>query len=85
MAGGDGQLSGDDVLAAYADALPPAQFFVEAGSEEEHLLVGNRALRQILEGGSASFTYREYRGGHDYACWRGGIADGLIAALGPPT
>jgi enterochelin esterase-like enzyme len=27
-------------------------------------------------------VYREYSGGHDYACWRGGLADGLIELLG---
>jgi enterochelin esterase-like enzyme len=84
-AGGDGQLSGDDVLAAYDAVVPPVGFFVEVGSEEDGLLAGNRRLREILEGSGASFGYREYRGGHDYACWRGGIADGLIATLGRGT
>jgi enterochelin esterase-like enzyme len=26
-------------------------------------------------------TYREVRGGHDLATWRGGLADGLVAVL----
>jgi enterochelin esterase-like enzyme len=80
--GGDGQLSGDDVLAAYAGSVPPIRLFVEAGSEETQVLSGNRRLRQLLAGVGDSAGYREYRGGHDYACWRGGIADGLIATLG---
>ena len=24
-------------------------------------------------------TYHEFNGGHDYLCWRGGLADGLLA------
>jgi enterochelin esterase family protein len=82
-AGGDGQLSGEDVLEAYAAAVPPLGLFVEAGSEEAEVLAGNRRLRTILEDSADPFEFREYRGGHDYACWRGGIADGLIAQLGP--
>jgi enterochelin esterase-like enzyme len=27
-------------------------------------------------------TYSEYSGGHDMICWRGSLADGLIALLG---
>jgi enterochelin esterase-like enzyme len=57
--------------------------FVEVGSEEAEVLAGNRRLRTILEDSADPFEFREYRGGHDYACWRGGIADGLIAQLGP--
>jgi len=26
-------------------------------------------------------TYREFRGGHDHACWRGGLADGAVDVL----
>ena len=37
--GGDGQLSGDDVLAAYAGSVPPVRLFVEAGSEEREVPV----------------------------------------------
>jgi enterochelin esterase-like enzyme len=80
--GGDGQLSGDDVLTAYASSVPPLRLFVEVGSEETQVLSGNRQLRPLLSGMGDAATYREFRGGHDYACWRGGIGDGLSAVLG---
>jgi enterochelin esterase-like enzyme len=80
--GGDGGLSGDDVLTAYAGSVPPLRLFVEAGSEETQVLAGNRLLRPLLSGMGDAATYREFRGGHDYACWRGGIGDGLFAVLG---
>jgi len=80
--GGEGQLSGDDVLAAYRGSVAPVTLFVEAGSEETEVLSGNRRLREHLGDLGDSATYREYRGGHDYACWRGGIADGLAGAFG---
>jgi enterochelin esterase family protein len=80
--GGEGQLSGDDVLAAYAGSVPPVRLFVEAGSEETDVLSSNRRLRAVLSEVGDSAAYREFRGGHDYACWRGGIADGLIAIFG---
>ena len=42
-------------------------------------------MRSVLEVQGYDLTYREYQGGHDYACWRGGLADGLIAMLRPFT
>ncbi|MGH9768813.1 MAG: hypothetical protein ACREAB_15385 [Blastocatellia bacterium] len=30
-------------------------------------------------------TYSEYNGGHDMLCWRGSLADGLIALVGKQT
>ncbi|HEY3005663.1 MAG TPA: hypothetical protein VGJ44_25170 [Kribbellaceae bacterium] len=68
------------MLSAYeaAEGLD-SRVFVEVGSYERMLLAENQRMGRIL-GDRA--TYREYRGGHDYACWRGGLAAGLIALLG---
>lgn len=77
----DGQLSGDGVIAEAAAAHAPVRFWLEAGALEEGLVQGNRALHAALSGGDVA--YREYQGGHDFACWRGGIADGLVALLAP--
>jgi enterochelin esterase-like enzyme len=74
------------LLDAYAggDRLP-LRFFQEAGSLERRLLTKNRIFHGILLDRGYPVTYREYEGGHDYACWRGGIADGLIDLLGSPV
>lgn len=74
-----------DLLDAYAggDRLP-LRFFQEAGSLERRLLTKNRILHGVLLDRGYPVTYREYEGGHDYACWRGGLADGLVDLLGSP-
>lgn len=80
-----GGLSGDTVISAYpTGAGPPVRVWLEAGSEEGDLLASNRVFRDALAGGGYDVSLREYRGGHDYACWRGGVGDGLVAALGRP-
>ena len=82
--GPGGRLTGEDVLRAYSTGTPaPIRFFLEAGATERDLLEQNRRMRRVLEEGRYDLTYREYQGGHDYACWRGGLADGLIAMLRP--
>ncbi|WP_410789803.1 enterochelin esterase [Kribbella sp. C-35] len=69
----------------------PVRFYVEAGLQErgqtpDHgpsILVANRHLRTILRSKGYEVEYAEYNGGHDYACWRGSLADGLIALTTP--
>lgn len=55
------------------------RFFLNTGSCERELLDANLWMRDALSG--YDLTYREYRGGHDYACWQGGLADGLVNLL----
>lgn len=71
-----------DLISAYVTS-PRAdlRFFVEAGSLERNLVEKNRHLRDVLLAKGYPITYREFSGGHDYACWRGGLADGLIDLL----
>jgi len=79
---GDGQggLSGAQVVAAYGQADPaPLRFFLEVGGNERELLSSVRDFHDVLCRRSYEVRYREYDGGHDIACWRGGLADGLIA------
>jgi enterochelin esterase family protein len=49
------------------------------------LLVANRHLRTVLEAKGYEVHYREFAGGHDALCWRGTLADGLLALLGQPA
>jgi enterochelin esterase-like enzyme len=70
-------------------AAPPrrVRIWMEVGLFEEGdgLVAGgdqiaqNRHLRDVLLAKGYRVTYHEYSGGHDYACWRGSLADGLIA------
>jgi len=79
--GSDGELSGAGVIAAVASS--PVRFWLEAGAFETALIDGNRDLHAALQQQGIDVSYREYAGGHDFACWRGGVADGLVALLSP--
>lgn len=69
----------------------PLRFFLEVGlletwrpPREDHpgQIISNRHLRDVLEAKGYSVHYSEFCGGHDYLCWRGSLADGLIALIG---
>ena len=57
----------------------PLRFYVEVGLQEWVLLPPTRHFRNVLDAKGYEQIYREYNGGHDTLCWRGGLADGLIA------
>jgi enterochelin esterase-like enzyme len=79
--GENGQISGAAVAAAYADRAPSGRLFLDAGTEEGDLLTDTRAFHDTLVKTGHDVTYREFRGGHDHACWRGSLADGIVAVL----
>lgn len=76
----------DQIAAAPAR---PIRLWLEAGTLENRTMAGagpslldtNRHMRRLLEAKGYEVTYREYAGGHDYAWWRGTIADGIIWAF----
>jgi enterochelin esterase family protein len=62
------------------------RFYLEAGLLENRpapgregasLLLANRHLRDVLEAKGYAVHYSEFMGGHDFACWRGTLAEGL--------
>jgi enterochelin esterase-like enzyme len=79
--GGNGQIAGADVAAAYTGAAPSGRLFLDAGTEEGDLLHDARAFRDTLVAAGHDVTYREFRGGHDHACWRGSLADGIVGVF----
>jgi enterochelin esterase-like enzyme len=48
-------------------------------------VLSNRRLRDVLAAKGYDVVYSEYAGGHDYVCWRGSLADGLLAVVGEPA
>lgn len=57
--------------------------YQEVGSQEWVLREPNGRFADRLARAGAEVRFVEYNGGHDYACWRGGIADGLRYLLAP--
>jgi hypothetical protein len=46
------------------------------------ILPNTRNLRDVLRAKGYEVHYQEFAGSHDYVCWRGTLADGLIGLLG---
>ncbi len=79
----DGAAPGEQLeLWRHGGSAAGIRIFQEVGEFEGHLLGLNREFRALAEAAGATVQYREYCGGHDFACWRVGLVDGLIALLG---
>jgi enterochelin esterase family protein len=62
----------------------PIRVWMQVGLLEGADMLGpNRHMRNILEAKGYPVTYREYMGGHEWWAWRDGLAEALIATLGP--
>ncbi|SCK39866.1 enterochelin esterase [Streptomyces sp. WMMB 714] len=56
---------------------------LDTGLHEGVMTEMARRLEERLRARGYSVTHTEFNGGHDYACWSGALADGLVALLGP--
>ncbi|MEV0321953.1 enterochelin esterase [Streptomyces sp. NPDC050658] len=62
---------------------PPATaVHIDVGLHEGPLVDHTRQLYETLRSQGCPVTWDAYNGGHDYACWRGCLADGLVRLLG---
>ncbi|WEV28834.1 alpha/beta hydrolase-fold protein [Streptomyces sp. 71268] len=67
----------------YADGAPrELRLHLGVGLGEGRLLELTRGLRTALRARDYPVTHTEFNGGHDYACWRDALVDGLITLLG---
>ena len=67
----------------------PLHFYLDVGLREDGptpdngptQVVVNRHMRNVLQAKGYPVQYVEFMGGHDYICWRGTLAGGLLALL----
>lgn len=72
------------LLDRYATSKPrPVTIHLDVGLHEGAMLDHTRALHTTLREAGYRATYDEYNGGHDYVCWHGALANGLVRLLGP--
>lgn len=60
------------------EAPPGARFDLQVGTQEWVLTGPHRDLARVLQDHDHPVRLTEYNGGHDFACWRGGLADALL-------
>ncbi|MDT7845613.1 enterochelin esterase [Streptomyces justiciae] len=60
----------------------PLTVHLDVGLHEGTMVDHSRLLYDALRAKGCPVTYDEFNGGHDYACWRGALANGLVRLLG---
>ncbi|MGP2442967.1 enterochelin esterase [Streptomyces sp. JW3] len=75
---------GDPWLVARYKSAPPRALTVhlDVGLHEGAMVDHSRALYGALSAAGCPVTFDTYNGGHDYACWHGALAAGLVRLLG---
>lgn len=61
------------------------RILLEVGRQEWLLVGPARRFKEAALGCGLDLTYAEFDGGHDHACWWGGLADAIRDLLGPPA
>lgn len=64
------------------DALGPVTVRLDVGLHEDAILGHHRDLYENLRSRGRPVTLNTYNGGHDWACWRACLAEGLVGLLG---
>ncbi|RYY79233.1 MAG: enterochelin esterase [Moraxellaceae bacterium] len=59
----------------------PLQIYQEIGCYEDSMLADNQRMSHALQDVGHQVFYQEFRGGHDWICWRNGLLKGLIYLL----
>lgn len=59
----------------------PLRVHLDVGLHEGAMVDHSRVLLRTLRARGYEVTCDEFNGGHDYACWRGALADGLVSLL----
>ncbi|GAA4823475.1 enterochelin esterase [Streptomyces ziwulingensis] len=77
-------VSGEPWLAGRYATTPsrPVTVHLDVGLHEGAMVDHSRALYDALRAAGHAATFDTYNGGHDYACWHGALADGLVRLLG---
>ncbi|WP_210583832.1 enterochelin esterase [Streptomyces sp. GESEQ-35] len=74
------------LVSRYAATEPrPVTIHLDVGLHEGSMVDHSRALYDALRTARYRVTYGEFNGGHDYVCWHGALADGLVRLLGTAT
>ncbi|MGW0191670.1 alpha/beta hydrolase [Streptomyces sp. NPDC003362] len=60
----------------------PVTVHLDVGLHEGPMVDHHCALYAALRSTGTPVTRHEFNGGHDYACWHGALADGLVRLLG---
>lgn len=70
-------------LAPLIDSARLGQSFfeLEVGQQEWLLREPMRVFADMLRDAAVPVAYREFNGGHDYACWRGSVLDSIARFL----
>lgn len=69
-------------LRLVADASRPVAVRLDVGLRESEILDHHRDLYENLRSRGCPVTLEAYNGGHDWACWRESLSEGLVALLG---